>query len=800
MKTKININNINPKLVLLLSISIWLTVILSYVFSLPAPLFDNPYSTVVVDRNEALIGVKIANDGQWRFPETHEVSDKFKKCILSFEDKRFYSHFGVDPLSMLRAIKQNIKRKKIVSGGSTITMQVIRLSRRNKSRTFNEKIIEAILSTRLEIKYTKDEILSLYASHAPFGGNIVGIEAAAWRYFGRNPDQLSWAENAMLAVLPNSPSMIHTAKNRDLLKIKRDNLLKNLSELGYISKTELELSLDEPIPSHPQAYPMYAYHLTEMAAKKHKSNNSFVKTSLDIDLQKRANEIINRYNKIYSNDEINNISCLIINVETGNVKVYIGNADINSDIPEKAVDMVMSKRSTGSILKPFLYSAMLSSGELLPKTLLKDIPTKMGSFSPENFNKEFDGAVPANEALARSLNIPFIYLLKEYGIIRFQYILKSLLLNSINKSSEHYGLSLILGGAESSLWDICSAYASMARSLNNFANNNSSYDISNYHKATYLLTNTPDREPNFKETSFLSAASLWFTFEAMTSVNRPGQERMWRKFSSKQKVSWKTGTSFGFKDAWSVAVTPDYVVGVWVGNATGEGRAGITGLSVAAPVLFEILNIMPDYEHWFYMPYDEMAQVQICSQSGHIAGPNCPEIDTAWIPKRGINSQMCPYHKLIHLDQSGNYRVNSNCYPVDQMNKQAWFVLPPIMEAYYKTRNPWYKPLPNYLEGCENYSSGKENVMELIYPSQLSRVLIPVELTGDTLPAIFKVAHRDENAKIYWYINTKYMGYTQDFHEMAIKIPAGDYNLNLMDDKGNKITKMFVVVENKKLL
>ncbi|MDD2635357.1 MAG: penicillin-binding protein 1C [Bacteroidales bacterium] len=795
MRTKIRINNIKPKTILLIIISIWLILILLYIFSLPTPLFNDPFATVVINKNDDLIGVKIANDGQWRFPETSKVSDKFKKCILCFEDKRFYSHFGVDPLSILRATKQNIKRKKIVSGGSTITMQTIRLSRKNKARTFTEKIIEITLATRLELKYTKSEILSLYASHAPFGGNIVGIEAAAWRYFGRDANQLSWAENAMLAVLPNAPSMIHTAKNRDLLKIKRDKLLNDLFNLGHINKTELELAIEEPIPSHPQAYPMHAYHLTEMSAKKHKGNNSFVKTTIDIELQKRTNDIVNRYTNIYHKNEINNIACLVIDVKTGNVITYIGNANINSDIPEKAVDMVMAQRSTGSILKPFLYAAMLSSGELLPKTLLKDIPTKIGSFSPENFNKEFDGAVPANETLARSLNIPFIYLLKEYGIMRFQYILKSLGLNTINKSSEHYGLSLILGGAESSLWDICSAYASMARSLNNFSNNNSRYNINDYHKPNYLLKDNSFKEQNIKETSFLSAASIWFTFEAMTSLNRPGQERMWQKFSSKQKVAWKTGTSFGFKDAWSVAVTPDYVVGVWVGNATGEGRAGITGLSVAAPVLFEILNIMSNYDNWFYMPYDDMTQVQICRQSGHIASANCTKYDTAWIPKRGINSATCPYHKLIHLDQSGNYRVNSNCYPIDQMTTQSWFILPPIMETYYKSRNPWYKPLPPFLDGCDDYSNKNENIMELIYPNQLSRVLIPIELTGDTLPAIFKVAHRNENSKIYWYINTKYIGCTQDFHEMAIKIPAGDYNLNLMDDKGNKISKRFVVVE-----
>ncbi|MBN2776690.1 MAG: penicillin-binding protein 1C [Bacteroidales bacterium] len=795
-KKKISLTTIpdKPKIVLFTSITIWAILIIAYIFCLPSPLFNNPYSTVVLDKNDLLIGVKIADDGQWRFPETTEVSDKFEKCILTFEDKRFYYHPGFDPISIGRAIRQNIISGEIVSGGSTITMQTVRLSRKGKSRNFYEKLVELILATRLELQFSKKEILCIYASHAPFGGNIVGIEAAAWRYFGRDPNQLSWAENAMLAVLPNSPSMIHTAKNRDLLKQKRNKLLKDLQLLGYLSETELELALEEPIPDHPQPYPMHAYHLTERAANEC-SNDEFVKTTIDLNLQKRANEIVFQFNKRYSQNEINNIACLILEVETGNIKVYIGNADISSDNPEKAVDMITANRSTGSILKPFLYAAMLSSGEILPKTILKDIPTKMGSFSPENFNREFDGAVPADEALARSLNIPFVYLLKEYGIMRFQYILKSLQLNTINKSSEHYGLSLILGGAESSLWDICSAYASMARSLKHFTISNSRYLTGDYHKAKYTFANDSKETSREKETSFLSAASIWLSFEAMTSVNRPGQERMWRKFTSRQKVAWKTGTSFGFKDAWSIAITPDYVVGIWVGNASGEGRAGITGLNVAAPVLFEILNILPDYTRWFEQPFDDMVQAEICSRSGQIAGPDCPEKDTLWIPTCGVNSEMCEYHKTIHLDQTGNYRVNSDCYPIDQMISQSWFVLPPIMEAYYKQRNPWYLSLPPYLESCSDHNMQSTNVMELIYPSQLSRVHIPIELTGDTLPAVFKLAHRDENAKIYWYIDTKYIGQTQDYHEMPIKLTSGDYTLNIMDNKGNKISKRFIVVD-----
>ncbi len=770
-------------------------VLVLFIFSLPKPLFDDPYSTVILDRNGELLGVKIAPDGQWRFPETVEVSDKFETCITTFEDKRFYYHPGIDPVSMLRAIKQNISSRRIVSGGSTLSMQVIRLSRKGQSRTVFEKAIEAILALRLELGYSKKEILSLYASHAPFGGNVVGIEAAAWRYFGRSPSELSWAENAMLAVLPNSPAIIHTGKNRDLLKTKRDNLLRKLYANGKITKTELELAIDEEIPEHPLPYPMYSYHLVNRAASEFSSATYKIQTSIDLSLQKQANEIVNMYNQRYLRNNINNIACLVIEVETGNAVIYTGNGDINSDIPEKAVDMITANRSTGSILKPFLFSAMLSAGEILPKTLLKDIPTKMGSFSPENFDREYTGAVPANEALARSLNIPFVYLLKDYGIMRFLYILRALGLNTINKSSEHYGLSLILGGAESNLWDICAAYASMARSLKHFNESESRYNTGDYHSAGYLKNKIPDNgSSSVKETGLLSAASIWFTFEAMSSLNRPGQEKQWQTFSSKQKVSWKTGTSFGFKDAWSVAVTPDYVVGIWVGNATGEGRSGITGIKVAAPVLFDILNILPNYKSWFEIPYDEMVYAEVCNRSGHIAGPYCVEKDSAWIPAAGINSDACPYDKIINLDAGGTYRVNSDCYPVDMMQQQSWFVLPPTMEAYYRISNSWYRTLPPFMEDCSDKSFKPGEIMELIYPSQLSRVYIPVDLSGDTLPAVFKAAHRDDNSTIYWYIDTKYYGSTKDFHEMGFKLPPGKYSLTLMDDKGNKISKDFVVV------
>jgi penicillin-binding protein 1C len=765
---------------------------------LPAPLFEDPYSVVVLDKNKELLGVKISNDGQWRFPETDSISHKFKICITTYEDKRFFYHFGVDPIAVVRAIEQNYSNSRVVSGGSTITMQTVRLFRKGKERTFGEKTIEALMAVRLELKYSKNEILNLYASHAPFGGNVVGIEAAAWRYFGRVPAQLSWAENAMLAVLPNAPSMIHTARNRDMLKLKRDRLLHKLYKEEYLTLTELELAIEEEIPEHPQSYPMYAYHLVNRAAKEHAGTINKIETTVDIKLQKQTNDIIKRYNDQYLQSGINNIACLVLEVETGNTVIYIGNAGFNSDVPEKDVDMVAAVRSTGSLLKPFLYAAMLSSGGILPKSLQKDIPTRMGGFSPENFDRKYEGAVFADEALARSLNIPFVYMLKEYGVLKFLHILQSLGLKTINKSSEHYGLSLVLGGGESSLWDMCSAYASMSRSLKNFTANDSRYFLQDYRKAGYVKNYVEKENKNkLRENSFLSAASIWYTFEAMASLNRPGQEKQWEQFSSRQKISWKTGTSFGFKDAWSVAVTPKYVVGIWVGNATGEGKSGIVGLNVAAPVLFEVLNVLPDYDRWFDFPFDELMLLPVCRKSGYLAGQDCDLIDSLWMPRTGANSNICPYHRKINLDETETFIVNSNCYPFEKIIRKSWFVLPPAMEYYYKVKKPWYQTLPSVMEGCNDFSvNSSKEIMDIIYPNKLSRVYIPVDINSDTLPAVFHVAHRDNDALIYWYIDDNYIGTTKDFHEKEFKLPSGKYILNLMDNKGNKMSRSFSVVSD----
>ncbi|MGZ4158553.1 MAG: penicillin-binding protein 1C, partial [Bacteroidia bacterium] len=744
---------------------------------MPSPLFSSKTSTIIEDSDGNLLSARIAEDGQWRFPQNRNLPAKFVASIIQFEDRSFFFHPGINPKSIARAIIQNIKEKKIISGGSTITMQVIRLARKGKDRTIFEKAIELILALRLELTYSKSEILSLYASNAPFGTNIVGIDAASWRYFGRDAQKLSWAEAATLAVLPNAPSLIYPGKNQEHLRAKRNRLLDQLFKAKIITSEICELSKKEPLPGKPHAIPQIAPHLLQRAAQEGYEGKRIFST-IDGHLQECVNNIIENHHKILKANEIHNACAIVLDVATGNVLAYVGNTD-NTGKPEyqSDVDIINAPRSTGSILKPFLFASMLNDGDLLPTTLIPDIPTQIAGYAPQNYNQTFDGAVPAKRALARSLNIPAVRMLQNYGIEKFNYNLKKIGMTTLTFSPDHYGLSVILGGAEGKLWDITGMYASMARTLNHYTTYNGKYDKSDFHPPQYSNQDAKNKKPELSDNSYFDAASIYLTFEAMVEVSRPDEDASWRQYTSASKVAWKTGTSFGYRDGWAIGVTPKYVVGVWVGNADGEGRPGLVGIQTAAPILFDIFSLLKPGK-WFSQPFDEMEKVAICHKSGCRATEICEPIDTMWIQKNGLRSEPCKYHRMIHLDESEKYRVNSNCEDVSKMHHVSWFVLPPSIEYYYKSKNPTYKELPPLRSDCE--TSGL-NSMEIIYPKQFSKIYVPVELDGTVGKTIFQVAHRKANAIIYWHLDGAYIGSTQNIHQMGLSPDEGIHTLTLVD-------------------
>lgn len=772
---------------------VFLLVAVGYYFCISDSLFDDPFSTILESRKGELLSATIADDGQWRFPPIDSVPDKFSKALVLFEDKRFFRHPGVDIFSMSRAIKDNISAGHVVSGGSTITMQVVRLSRKGKSRTIWEKFIEIILATRLELRYSKEEILKLYSSHAPFGGNVVGIEAACWRYFGRDPRTLSWSEACLLAVLPNAPSLIHPGRNTELLLAKRNALLDRLKDNNLIDTLTCQLSKEESIPDKPQPLPRHARHLLTRVMKDGKSHQKIAST-IDLDLQTRAEQIVDDHHQLLKSNQIFNAAAIVLEVETGEVLAYVGNtyvSDKNSHGDE--VDIIRSPRSTGSILKPFLYGAMLDEGRILPNTLLPDVPTIVSGFAPKNFSNDYDGAVAADKALICSLNVPAVQLLMEYRYEKFHSLLQHLGMSTLVNDADHYGLSLILGGAEGTLWDISGMYASMARTLNHYFEHPGKYryDRNDYFPPSYLNRNPAEHK--LEENSWLSASSIYQVFEILKEVYRPGEQTGWKYFSSSQKIAWKTGTSFGFRDGWAVGVTGDYVVGVWVGNADGEGRPGLTGTETAAPIMFDIFSQLPA-KQWFDLPLPEMTWIEVCNKSGMRVSTSCHDIDTAWVSNSGLQSQACTYHKMIHLSKDKKFRVHADCESLTQMIDESWFVLPPIEEYYYRAKNLSYKTLPAFRSDCQPPSLSSN--MEMIYPKEGSRIYIPRELNGSLGKVVIEIAHRNPKALVFWHLDDEYLGTTTRTHRIPIQTGAGSHKLTLVDDSGEVLEREFEVASS----
>ncbi|MDR1202135.1 MAG: penicillin-binding protein 1C [Tannerellaceae bacterium] len=761
----------------------------------PGKLFPVSYSTLLYSSEEELLGARIAPDGQWRFPATDSLPDKFTTCLTTYEDKRFFYHPGIDPAAILRAVRLNTKSGKVVSGGSTITMQLARIARGNRNRNFYEKIVEVCWALYLESIHSKKTILNLYASHAPFGGNVVGVETAAWRYFGRNAADLSWAESATLAVLPNSPALIHPGRNRLQLKKKRDHLLKMINKKGVLDDMEYELSCMEPLPEAPLPLPDEAPHLLERLAVKGQGKR--LVSSVQYRLQKQTQEIVDRYALQYSSNHIYNLAALVADVETGEVLAYAGNVSYQSDERKgNKVDVIVSPRSTGSILKPFLYAGMLHDGMILPSTLVSDVPLNINGFMPQNYNKTFYGAVPAHRAIERSLNVPLVRMLSQYNTGRFMTLLKQWGMTTLRFSEEHYGAALILGGAEGTLWDLSGMYASMARTLSHYRRYNGRYNPEDVHPLSpypvvdgHSVESLTDKR--LKEKSALSAASIWFTLEAMSALNRPEEEADWQQFESMKQIAWKTGTSYGGRDAWAIGLTPRYVVGVWVGNASGEGRPGLTGVGNAAPVLFDIFSLLPG-SAWFDMPYDELERVAICRNSGHKASAICEPVDTVYIPRTGLVSDICPYHQLVHLSPNRQFRVNASCEPVDRIMTCSWFVLPPSQAYYYRNYHIDYIPLPPIRPGCEQEQFRQ---LDIIYPEHNSSLYLPKGFTGELERFVFRAAHTRPEAVLYWHIDDEYLGETKDNHQMACQLSAGKHILTLVDSWGNQRKIMFEVVK-----
>lgn len=735
---------------------------------------------MLLDRNGVLLSAHVASDGQWRFAEADSVPEKFATALIAFEDKHFHDHLGVYLPSLFRAAKQNMQAGKVKSGGSTITMQTIRLSRNNPKRTYFEKATEILRALRLELSYSKEEILLMYATHAPMGGNVVGLETASWRYFGRSPHDLSWAESATLAVLPNAPALIFPGKNRVLLKEKRDRLLRTLMQDGAIDSMTYELSIAEPIPGKPYDLPQDALHLLHHLENNSISDTKRFQSTIDHRLQEKSQSSINQRINNLQRNLVFNAAALVCDTRTGEVLAYVGNA--SNSKKERHVDIIQAPRSPGSTLKPFLYMAMLDDGFLTPKGFVRDVPVDFGGFSPQNFDKQFHGMVPADQALARSLNVPAVLSLQQYGVAPFHEKLKRVGFSHLNKSPSHYGLSLVLGGGEVSLYQLAGAYRSIgARVLQ--------YDEdSTIVQGNYLRLLESEEIPSDGQNLAFSVGASYACLSALEKVKRPASEAGWEVSNTSRRIAWKTGTSYGFRDAWAVGVTPEYTVAVWVGNADGTGRPEVIGTQAAAPLLFDIFDQLPTTSG-FKPPHDELYEIEQCVVSGFRATSNCPETKKCLVPKGSLNAPPCKYHQRIFTASNGE-RVHIDCEP--NASESLSLVLPPVEGYFYQKDHPTYMGLPDWRSDCTPTEDSKG--LAIIHPLHNARIKLTTDLDEQQDPLVLEAIDLKQEGTLFWHLDNTFLGATQSIHQQEVFPTSGKHTLLVMNEKGESTSIRFEII------
>ncbi len=744
---------------------------------MPMPGHKPSYSRVLYSSEGVLLSAITSSEQQWCFPMDEDIPQKLATCIITYEDEFFHYHPGVNPVAVIKAIISNRKAGRNTRGASTIPMQVMRMKNKNSRRTISNKIFETLSAVKYSFLTRDKNILREWCEIAPFGGNTVGIKAAALRYFGRSVEKLSWAEYALLAVLPNGPSSANLSKNRHVLKQKRDFLLHKLQKKGHFDSSELELYLGEDLPTETKAIPQYAYHALMFLAGKYPSQYIF-RTTMPVDIQLKTYEILMRESSFLKPDDIRNIAAVVIDITNNQLMAYHGNAPDHAS-SFSYVDVAQAPRSYGSLLKPLLYAHALETAQFLPNEMVADIPTAIGDFQPENFDKKYRGAVPFEEMLIQSLNVPAVRVLNTVGLQGYYDLIRTLNIDHLDKGPDHYGLSIILGGGESTLWELCRIYKGLAQNYTG---------ISDPFRPVQVLI---EEQPATRHQSFsFSSFTMQHLIMAMSDLIRPREEKSWQIFGTDHKIAWKTGTSYGHKDAWAMGFNGKYMVGVWIGNEGGEGRFDLTGITKAAPVMFKLFNALPNNQ-WFGRPptYEKKEIITICAESGKIAGPLCSKRQKITLDKTSFKYQQCTYHQEVLMSKDG-LSLSLDC--IDKLAyKDTFLVLPSYMEYYYRQAHNDYRIIPANDPDC----LPEGTVCRIIYPQEGLKIFLPKQNAGKQNELIAKAYHRNEDAKLFWFIDSDFKTSTSKSpHDCLIKITPGRHVLTVTDQWGNKDEIHFEII------
>nr|WP_299420865.1 penicillin-binding protein 1C [uncultured Emticicia sp.] len=762
---------INPKLKEILKPR-WVKVFLAFIvvlmvlnFILP-PKLNVSYSTLVTDKKGEILHAFLSTDEKWRmFVELNEISPMLRKAILAKEDKYFNYHFGVNPVSIFRAAFNNITKNRRTSGASTITMQVVRMLNPDK-RTYLNKISEILRAIQLEIFYSKDEILQLYLNLVPYGSNIEGIKSASYLYFQKSPDRLSLAEVTTLAIIPNRPTSLQLGMKNPLIVEERNKWLKRFHQAQVFDSQLINDALHEPLTVFRHEAPKDAPHLS-IRLKKQFANDAIIHSSVSKATQIKVEQMVASYVNRTRAMNINNAAVLVINNETMQVEAYIGSAGFNDKLDGGQVDGVQAIRSPGSALKPLLYATAFDKGIITPKNIINDVPTNFNGFEPENFDRKFNGKVSVEFALANSLNIPAVKVVKDLEKTILIEQLKKADFQTVKKHEKDLGLSIVLGGCGVTLEEMTQLYAA-------FANDG------NWQKAKMLDDKLTERK--VRNTSIISPSATYLVTEILAQIKRPDLPNNFDYTYRLPKIAWKTGTSFGRRDAWSIGYNKKYTVGVWVGNFSGEGVPELSGAEIATPLLFQLFNTL-DYNalnEWFIQPKDVVSR-QVCAESGDLPSEYCNNKILDYSIKNISHTRKCTHLKKLNVNLTESMSYCMQCLPVEAYKEKLYNNLSPELISFYELKHILYEKIPLHNPNCTRFFKTDNNAPMITNPNHGSEYFLS---ENDTQQMQLACQTANDVREVYWYINDHLLKKASANKPVFFKPSLGKLKISCTDDKG----------------
>ena len=734
------------------------------------------YSTIVTDSRGEVVHAFLTRDQQWRMrTELNEISPLLRKTIIEKEDKYFYYHPGINLLAMSRAAFKNMFRMRRTSGASTITMQVAR-SLEPKKRTYWNKLIEMFRALQLEWKYSKDEILQMYLNKVPYGGNIEGVKSAAILYFKKNPDHLSLGEITALSIIPNRPSSLVMGKNNDRIVEERNKWLRQFAREKVFTEKEIADALAEPLTASRGTVPHFIPHL---AWKLKRKGGDIIHTTIELNTQLKLEKLVKDYSRTLSLKNIRNAAVIVLDNRTHRVVSYVGSCDFRDTTDGGQVNGAAAIRQPGSTLKPLLYGLCIDQGLLTPKMMITDVAVNYNGYVPENYDRKFNGFVTMEYALEHSLNIPAVKSLNALGTDRLIRELGACDFQQIKKDQNKLGLSMILGGCGATLEELTGLYSIFANEGKYVKPVYTWEDMAARHVTTTAARPSALRGAPAGKV-ILSPAAAFMINETLSKVNRPDFPLNWESTVHLPKIAWKTGTSYGRRDAWSIGYNQRYTVGIWVGNFSGLGIPELSGANVATPLLFTVFNTIDydDDQPWFAQPKDCDIRM-VCPETGLPPADHCPNLVTDYFIPLVSPSRKCDNMQEVFVSADEKMAYCRNCLPENGYKKKLYRLVSPEMKAYFEEHRIAYLPIPPHNPRCEKvFRDGGPVVTS---PSNGSEYLINKK-DPEPLQLVCRVAN--DVGKVYWYINNKFYKAGEAGTKQFFLPEEGPVKISCTDDKG----------------